>query len=173
MADYHKRILDEVEKRCYDYCEELCRSAVSYRKSEPEKHDFTGNLLNSIAVCLYRDGNPKEAWYSQDIVFEATQAKMTAPRKYRFFNDYSGAKSRYNPDVKTDEGYGANDALNFFMSYRPAGRRAFDIVVAYTTEYADWVEQERGTTGIMRTYDFADRTAIQFLQLPRATGAVQ
>lgn len=169
MAKYHKRILDEVEKRCRDFCEELCQEAVHARESAPGKHDFTGNMMNSIVVCLFKLGTPREAWYSQDIVKPSVSRKMSTPSHYVFKHDYQDEISSYVPQIATDKGWGEQDAINFFRSYRPKGRNAFDIVVAYTVEYADWVEKERHTTGFLRTYDYANTTGVTFLRLPMAS----
>lgn len=172
IARYHKRIIAEVEKRCYGYCEKICESAVAYR--EGLGHNYTGNLINSIAVCLYRDGSPIAAWLSQDLVKPSMYRKMTRGGgkngTYFFKVDWDGARSKYTPEVDTDEMWGEGDAQKFFQSYRPSGHKKFDIVVAYTTEYADWVEREHHTTGIMQTYDFAEYCGVTFLQLPRAGG---
>lgn len=171
MARYRKLILKEVEGRCRDYCEAICSAAIHYRKG----HNFTGNLINSIAVCLYRDGSPLSAWLSKDVLKPSIQRKMTKGGgrngRYYFKVDWDGTKgTRYTPEVETDEQWGEGDAVEFFRRYRPRGRNRFDIVVAYTTEYADFVEAQRGTTGIMNTYDFAQYSAVQFLRLPQTGG---
>lgn len=168
MAKYHKRILDEVEKRCRAFCEDLCLKAVIARE-KGSGHNYTGNLLNSIVVCLYKNGSPREAWYSQDIVGPSIARKMSSPQHYVFKRDFDNQESEYNPQIVTDKGFGEQDAINFFRSYRPKGRNVFDIVVAYTVEYADWVEKERGTTGIFRTYDYASQMGFTFLKLPTVT----
>jgi hypothetical protein len=166
--DYKKAIFNEVEKRCKSFCDDLCLRAIEFRKSAPGKHDFTGNLLTSIVVCLYRNGRPVYACYAGDSLSYPIQVKMTAPKKYHFKVDYEGAESHYTPSVKTDEGWGPDDAVKFFQSYRPEGKNLFDIVVAYPVEYASWVEKQRSTTGILQTYAYAERVGTTFLGLPRA-----
>ena len=93
---------------------------------------------------------------------------MSGPRKrsYVFRPDYEGVNgSKYRPEVPTDRGWGADDAEKFLLSYKPQGRNMFDIVIAYPVEYATWVEQNRGTTGILQTYSYADKTGVTFMKL--------
>ena len=172
IDDYRKKIIDEVEKRCRDYCEDLCWSAIRYRRENPEAHDFTGNLLTSIVVCLYKNREPLTAYYaSEQFIPKAIQVKMSANNKYRkryFFNpDYSGTTSMFRAEIKTDRGWGENDARLFFNSFRPKGRNLFDIVVAYPVEYANFIEEERSTTGIIDTYTHAEKVGVALLRLER------
>jgi len=167
IAKYRIMIFDEVEIRCRKFCAELCQSAITYRKSNPRAHNFTGNLLNSIVVCLYRLGSPIYACYAADRTTKAIQVKMTHPKSYFFKGDYDGKSSRYHPTVVTDEGWGEDDARQFFQSYRPEGKNLFDIVVAYPTEYGEWVEMKRSSTGIMQTYAHAEQVGVSYLKLVR------
>lgn len=137
----------------------------------PLAHDFTGNLLNSIVVCLYRERKPILAWYAYESIDNAIAPKMTAPKRYWFESDYQNTESAYHykspAEVETDMGFGENDAKRFFMGYKPKGKNMFDIIVAYTTEYAEWVEMHRHTTGVLRAYENAGKIAITTLKLPR------
>lgn len=167
ISEYREKIFREVEGRCRALCMNLCDEAISARQSAPGKHNFTGNLLNSIVVCLYKFKSPVYACYAADKVTKAIQVKMTAPRKYRFRSDYDLSESTYSPQVKTNQGWGEEDARQFFQSYSPKGRNVFDIIVAYPTEYAEFVENLRSTTGVLRTYAHAQEVAVNFLKLPR------
>lgn len=174
IDDYYKQILATVESRCRKFCSDMCIEAVKNRKTEPGAHNFTGNLLNSIVVCLYRDSKPRDAWYSSmvDGVTKAIRIKMRVrPHKKRYYfpTDYDGASgTKYSPpDIPISGRWGVDDAKDFFSSYKPSGDHLFDIVVAYTVEYADWIEQVRNTTGILRTKAFAERTGITYLKLVR------
>ena len=168
FMNYRKEIFDEVEKRCRKFCEYLCLEAIKQRQLDPMAHNFTGNLLNSIVVCLYRDREPINAYYAGQYVPKAIRVKMTA-RKYAYhFNpDYDRAASSYKPEVETDKGWGVNDARRFFQSYKPKGKNLFDIVIAYPVEYATWVEQNHGTTGILQTYGEANTLGVTYLELPQ------
>lgn len=169
LADYRKKILDEVEIRCRKFCTDLCQEAIRERKNAKGAHNFTGNLLNSIVVCLYREGEPINAYYAAQYVPKAIQVKMRARKRksYRFNPDYDGDKSHYLPTVQTNGGWGEDDARNFFWQYTPKGNNLFDIVVAYPVEYGDWVEMKRGTTGILQTYAHADQVGVTYLKLVR------
>ncbi len=174
IKDYREKIVNEVGKRCETYCEKILQEAISARENAAGAHDFTGNLLNSIVVCLYKQGAPMVAFFASDKVADAIQGKMTRPYRYYFRHDYRGVSSVYHgkdpAEVETDQGYGKNDAANFFRGYRPSPVHLFDIVVAYTTEYADFVEWDRGTTGILRTYDTAERLGGEMFGVHRTSG---
>lgn len=166
---YRKQIEDEIEKRCRDFCAELCKAAVDFRlkKAAVGAHNFTGNLINSIVVVLYRQGKPIHASYANDIMPKAIQFKMTASHgRYIFFRDYDGVEhTRYVPEIETNEFFGLDDAMYVAQNYKPAGRNMFDILVAYTTEYAEYVGEN---TGILTTYAHAQHVGIEFLGLPKA-----
>lgn len=169
FADYRKQILDEVEIRCRKFCTDLCQEAINARQNTDGAHNFTGNLLNSIVVCLYREREPINAYYAAQYVPKAIQVKMRERKRksYRFNPDYDGDKSHYLPTVQTNGGWGEDDARNFFQNYTPKGKNLFDIVIAYPVEYANWIEIKRGTTGIMRAYSWSEQVSVQYLKLVR------
>ena len=172
FAEYKRQIHEEIKKRCIKLCEHLCQEAIKERAQNKRAHDFTGNLINSIVVCLYENGNPEYAAYAAKYVPEAIDVKMRLRRTksgigykaYRFRKDYEGQVSSYIPSIDTNGGWGVDDAKNFFWSYKPKGRNLFDIVVAYPVEYANWIEKERGTTGILRTYAHAEAVGVTYLK---------
>ncbi len=169
IANYKQAIFDEVEKRCRKFCTDLCQEAIKARQNAEGAHNFTGNLLNSIVVCLYRNKEPINAYYAAQYVPKAIQVKMRqrSRKHYKFNPDYDGENSRYLPTVQTNGGWGEDDARNFFQNYVPQGKNLFDIVVAYPVEYGQWVQMQRGTTGIMQAYAFAESVGTTYLQLPR------
>lgn len=175
ISSYKKRILEEIRNRCIRFCEHICQEAIKQRAQNDRAHDFTGNLINSIVVCLYEKGKPVYAAYAAKYVPEAIRVKMRLrPAKsgigykaYRFRPDYEGTNSTYIPTVETNGGWGVDDAKEFFWSYSPRGKNLFDIVVAYPVEYAGWIEKERSSTGIMRTYADTEKVGITYLRLSR------
>lgn len=169
MKEWHEDVLESVYTKVYHYAFTLLTEALVNRQTAPGKHNYTGNLLNSIVVCVYKDGNPDIAYFASGEVKGAIRAKMTAPKHYHFEVDYEGTESEYDPSVVTDEGLGAQDAKDFFSEYRPENKDKFTIVVAYTTEYASWVENARHTAGFAYTYSFAKKTAKHFLGLETAS----
>lgn len=167
LAEYKKNIFDEVEIRCRKFCSSLCQEAIIARNSAGGAHNFTGNLLNSIVVCLYREKEPINAYYAAQYVPQAIQVKMRQRKRksYRFNPDYDGEISHYLPTVQTNGGWGVDDARNFFQSYTPQGKNLFDIVICYPVEYANWIEMKRGTTGIVRAYSWASSVGVQYLKM--------
>jgi hypothetical protein len=172
FKDFEKNILDTTEQELKRYCWQILDAAIKAREHFPGAHDFTGNLLNSIVVCLYKRRNPVIAYFSSSLVPEAIRPKMrilrSSEKRYGFNPDYSGDYSIYKPTVPTNGGWGRDDAENFFETFVPDGNNLFDIVVAYTVEYADWVNQQRGTTGILETEKYARRAGMKLLQLKTA-----
>jgi hypothetical protein len=174
IAGYRAKIFDEVGKHCRQFCIELCQEAIRSRQNAPGAHDFTGNLITSIVVCLYKNSVAQDAWYASMYLKKAIRIKMRqrpVKKRYYFKEDYSGEENTsYTPPADSPQvsgRYGVDDAKNFFHSFRPDGNHLYDIVVAYPVEYADWVESHRATTGILGTYDFASRVGVQWLKLPQ------
>lgn len=168
FKEYKKEtVFPYVEKKVLYTAELLIRKAVYYRNSAPEKHNFTGNLLASIVACVYKEGKPLRAFYASDKVIGVIDYKMSAPKKYTFKEDYEGTSSTYTPDIVTNKGLGEDDARSFFEEYRPEYNDPYCIVLAYTTEYADWVENKRRTTGFAYVYTDMEKNGWKFLQLYR------
>lgn len=169
FKNFEKQIRDVGRKRIQRWCLDLVRQAVTMRLGDPKAHNFTGNLLNSIVVCLYEDRNPVMAYYAADDgrVKSAIMPKMTArSRPYSFSKgDYEGRPSHYTATVSTDGGWGIDDAKEFFASFKPEGRNMFDVIVAYPVEYADWVQAQRNTTGYLETIGYGRKSAVTFMQL--------
>lgn len=153
--------MDEIENRCKSYCDELCLKAIEARNVRG--HNFTGNLITSIVACVYREKKPVYACYAGDSLPEPIQVKMTYPKNYFFKEDYDGATSSYMPNVKTNEGWGQDDAVHFFRTYKVKGDAIFTIVIAYPVEYAPFVEEARHTTGILATYAEAQTISRTYL----------
>lgn len=165
IEEYRLNIEKNLEKRSRYICEELIDEAIKNREGSKGKHDFTGNFLNSIVVCLYKKGSPLVAYSAAEKVGKRPiQKKMSAVRKlYIFEKDYEESKSQYKPEQYTDMGYGNVDAIRFFQSYRPKGGFMFDIVVAYPVEYASFIEIKRSTAGYFKTKEEAKNIAITYL----------
>lgn len=166
IAAYRTRMFDEVEKRCRKFCTDLCQEAIKSRLTADGAHNFTGNLINSIVVCLYREHEPINAYYAAQYVPKAIQVKMRqrTRRRYSFKPDYDGDESHYLPTIQTNGGWGEDDARRFFQQYIPQGKNLFDIVVAYPVEYANWIEINRGTTGIIQAYARAEQLGVHYLK---------
>lgn len=154
LKGIQRQIEAGVDAKCAGIADRICDDAIRFRQTAPGKHNFTGNLINSIVAVVYRDRSPRYARYAAQLVGKpAIQCKMTAypgekPRRYRFELDWDGAKSQYDAEVVTDEGYGKDDAEAFVNGYRPSAQ-GWVITVAYPVEYAPYIERERQTTGIM------------------------
>lgn len=160
-------IIPAVEARLKSWCSQILDAAIMARQRNPNAHNFTGNLLNSIVVCLYKNREPVMAWYAHDRVPEAIMPKMKKRLRKRVFfkRDYDCEESAYLPTIDTNGGWGYDDAQEFFESYTPRGNNLFDVVVAYPVEYANWVQMERATTGILQSYQYTERTGMTFLKL--------
>lgn len=172
FKDFDKKIQEKTERRLRTWCKDLVTAAVRFRLGDPEAHNFTGNLLNSIVVCLYKNSEPLEAFFAADEgnVKSAIMRKMSSRnRPYTFTRgDYEGRPSKYTATVPTDKGWGIDDARNFFWSFSPNRGNVYDIVVAYTVEYANWVETQRKTTNYLITLSYARQTGATFMELKSA-----
>lgn len=167
MKEWKQEIYDRVDNKVRSFAMAIISQAIIERQTAPGKHNFTGNLLNSIVVCVYKDGQPDMAFYpSQYGVTKAIRFKMTNHRHYHFKKDYDGEESDYDPQIATNQGWGEDDARNFFREYNPGNGAKYYIVVAYPTEYASFVEAFRHTTGFTGTYTWTKHNGWKILQLP-------
>ena len=154
-----------LRQRVLAFAKTFLQVAFSNR-AHGDGHNFTGNLINSILVAVYENGNPVKALFAgkEFNLKPAIQGKMTTTqrghsKKYRFMPDYDGSMSTFDADVKTNKGRGIDDAIKFVNTYKPSGRDMFHIVVAIPVEYADYIT----TTGFDETVAFAEMNAKQML----------
>lgn len=166
FKEFAKQIDNEVQRETELLAQNLVYYAVKQRESTPGKHDFTGNLLNSIVSAVYKDKSLTKAYFSGETGIKAPRYyEMTASHgRYHFKVDYEGVTSNYTPDIETLRRKGLDDAYEFVSTYTPQ-INGFVIVVAYTTDYADFVEQQRKTTGFLSTFKYANKVATQMFQL--------
>ena len=179
---YSEHIDKIVYNRLDKWCENILRAAVGFRIRQPEGHNFTGNLINSICVLLYRKSTgTKTSYFAFDkagikLPIRREVSGLTARRKQRknriwFRPDWSGEQSALKGSelIPTDESWGQNDAQSFANWWTPQNLNCdFVICVAYTSEYASFVEHERQTTGILETESYVGHTAIEFVGLKAA-----
>lgn len=184
MRDFCKKQYDILEKKLIKYCERLLTKAVDARltaSSTGKGHNFTGNLINSIVVGLYREGNlvmfitpdaqaidrpiMKKMSYPFKYYFSETHKKSRGGRKALGVDwDQTHPSSFYSPELKTNLLYGNTDAKRFIHSYNPPKNAVFQIVVGYTTEYASFVESKRHTTGYMQMVEWVNMNTEKAIQ---------
>ena len=182
FKEFEKEMDDALYKALDTWCVAILREAVSARFSTEGAHNFTGNLVNSICVLLYRKSTgTKTEYYAYDKAgiklpvrreFSGMTARGTH-RKNRVWlrPDYNGGESALKGSnlIRTDESWGQNDAREFAKWWTPKNpNKDFVICVAYTSEYASFVENERNTTGILQTEAFIQTTAVEFMGLKAA-----
>lgn len=147
--------VDKIQSHMVGLCQKTVQEAINARLHIEGARQFTGNLVNSIACALYRDGRLVHASYSKDEVAPPVRRKMTAPKVYSFEPAWDEGKvRRFKPEIATGQTRGPQDALQFVQNYKPDGKALLQMVLAYTTEYATFVEAIRGTTGYFQTMEF-------------------
>lgn len=151
------------------FAQNIIYKAIEYRRKNPAKHDYTGNLLNSIVAAVYQNKELKKAIFSGETgIRQPRYYEMTASHNgnghYHFEVDYEGKRSNYSAAIETLRRKGMDDAYEFISTYTP-NINGFVVVVAYTTDYADFVEMQRGTTGYLSTFKYAKKVATQMFQL--------
>lgn len=167
MLEFRKKQYDILEKKLVKYCGTILRQAIDARLFAKDAHNFTGNLINSIVVGLFREGRLVMFVVPDTIEIERPiMRKMRFPFNYYFSDDRSRSKygrdydqarsSYYEPELTTNLVYGNADARRFIKSYTPAKNAVFQIVVGYTTEYASFVETKRHTTGYMQMVEWVN-----------------
>lgn len=175
---YAEHIDKVVYNRLDQWCEQILREAVFERMmlSRTNGYNITGNLINSICVILYRKSlNQKTSYFAEQTGLKpAVRRELTAlntrgrRRSYRIrVRDWSGKSITVNPDnlIPTDESFGIQDAHQFASMWYPRNDSDFVICVAYTSEYASFVEHQRQTTGFLETMSFVGQTAVEWVGL--------
>lgn len=189
FGDFAKEIDNIMYGKLDNWCVEILRSAVRFRFNEPGGHNFTGNLINSICVLLYRKSTGVvKSYFAYDkaglkLPIRKELSSLNARKKRRQHNihfgpgsrfgseDWSGGRSTLKVDnlIPTDESWGQNDATTFAMNWLPKDKNSdFVICVAYTSEYASFVEMQRQTTGYLETESFVGYSAIEWVGLKAA-----
>lgn len=163
---FGKTVDDVILGELQVYAQNLVYKAIQEREKAPGKHDFTGNLLNSIVSAVYKDRELKKAYFSGETGIKSPRYyEMTASHgRYHFKYDYEGQTSNFIPDIETLRRKGLDDAYEFISTYTP-DINGYVIVVAYTTDYANWVETQRATTGFLSTYRYAQKVATRMFPL--------
>ena len=168
-ADYYiKKVNDIIYEKLKDFCKNLLLDAVvRNRMGNPNAHQFTGNLINSIVVILFRkDTATIDNFFAYDDLKNPVRREMSArtargtARKnaIHFRPDWQGTPhSKYVPEVVTDESTGPQDAVSFASSWSPVTGKDFEICVAYTSEYAGWVEMYHQSTGFMNSLNYTGK----------------
>lgn len=166
---FRKEMDTEIFKVLNLNCRTILSKAISFRLASKDGHDYTGNLINSIVVALYYDGELLNAFTPGEdgMIRSPKYPKMSARKKpYVFANDYSGSQSKYRAEIPTNKGYAAGDIEQFLSTNVPTHKKGYCISVAYTVEYADWVEAERQTTGYVQSLGFAGKQLrVSFIQI--------
>lgn len=148
--------------------------AIANRLMAKNAHNYTGNLLNSIAVVLLAAPKthcpPKTIYLSSrdGHIAKAIQPKMTEPYYYewregfRRTHDYDYRQSGFGPRVETDETYASKGAEEWAQRLPPLkhnSENVFEIHVGYNVEYMQWVLDFWGagkdSTGFWKTRQFA------------------
>lgn len=173
MNSFRNQIDAEVTKRLNLLCRNILTGAIRARLSQQRGHDYTGNLLNSIVVVLYDEGAISTVLTSgkDGMIRQPISGKMYARKKPFYFpKDYSGrSQSHYIADVTTNRGYADEDIERFLAENNPSFTNGYCITVAYTVEYADWIESQRQTTGYLESQKYAGRQLrMHFVPLTRS-----
>lgn len=150
LTKFAEEKYDSVQFYLTGVCEQAVKTAIDARLSDPRARDFTGNLINSIACALYRDGKLVHVTYSKDEIASPIRRKMTYPKVYTFKPGWDDEPVvHFVPEIKTGEKSGGQDALEFIKKFKADKKAKLELVFAYTTEYASYVEAARGTTGYL------------------------
>lgn len=178
-----KGYADHMDKVIYNaldkWCEQIIRQAIRERMLLVQSgagYNITGNLINSICVIIYRkSNNTKTSYFADETGLKpAVRRELSAynrygvRRKYRMkVTDWSGKQIVVHPDalVESDESFGVTHAHQFASMWYPSFDCDFVICVAYTSDYATFVEAARMTTGFLETENFVERTAVEWVGL--------
>lgn len=128
-------------------------------------HNFTGNFVNSIGVGIYIYGYFQRGYYaSQEIGKDPVMGKMTTlksggSRKYTFsinagHPDFQGEDSSYLAKIKTDmKTVNKGMVEEVLRSIHPHNKNGYSVILAYSVEYAEFIENIRSSTGLALVED--------------------
>lgn len=170
FKEFAKEIEEASLKWVREYARSIVYKAIEFRLNDQAAHNFTGNLLNSIVAAVYYNKEFKDAFFSGETgIRQPRYYEMTASHNgnghYHFKIDYSGKESDYTANVETLRRKGIDDAYEFVSTYQPK-INGYLVVVAYTTEYASFVDMVRHTTGYLKTFEYADELGHNYFLLP-------
>lgn len=180
FRDFEREMDEVVYNRLFAWCEQILGLAIEFRERDRNAHNFTGNLLNSIVVILYTNTrnrrNTADFFFATEEVRPAIAPKMSSvtsrggKRKnlYHFHPDYDQRDSKFRPTVPVNGRWGYEDATRFASNYKPSMNVPFTIVLAYTVEYAEFIEQQRHTAGYIKMLNSTKKAAIDFVGLQAA-----
>jgi len=166
FKEFKFQMYDEVSPIIQSACENLLLDAVIRNREVGDSkkmsaHQYTGNLINSIVVIFFRRSTgEKYDYYAYDRLNQPIQREMSQltrrktarKRPYHFHPDWQHTpESWYLPQVATDRSTGPSDARAFAATWQPQLNTEFEVCVAYTSEYADWVHEHHRTTGILNS----------------------
>jgi hypothetical protein len=166
LRNYEETAMNDVIFKHLDtICSRLLLDAIIEHRLRTEgAHQFTGNLINSIVVILFNKVTGEQVnYFAYDRLKAPIRREMTSitargtQRKNRihFYPDWQNRMgSSYLPDVVTDESYGHEDAISFAQSWSPETGKTFEICVAYTSEYAQWVNIHHHTVGYAQSVSY-------------------
>ena len=176
IEDAFKQFSQQIDEEVFNMLDDACRNLLldavirnrmigDMKKSTP--HQFTGNLINSIVVILFRKSTGEVCkYFASDQLKAPIQREMSRlnargkERKYHyhFRPDWQNTpESEYMPEVATDRSTGPQDARSFAAEWGPSLNTAFEICVAYTSEYAEWVHTQRKTVGILNSMHYTSK----------------
>jgi len=170
FKEFEAEMVEKSLKWVESYAQGIIYKAIEFRKNQPGAHDYTGNLLNSIVAAVYYNKELKRAFFSGESgIRQPRYYEMTASRgkPYFFKVDYEGKRSYFDPEIETLRRKGIDDAYEFVSTYQP-NMNGFVVVVAYTTEYAEFVELQRATTGYLNTFNYAKKLGMNFFLLSKS-----
>ena len=167
--EMNNRIYDELDKFCQNL---LLEAVIANRRGAPGAHQFTGNLINSIVVIMFdKDGGIQTNYFAYDRLKNPIRREMSSrttrgtvrKNAVHFSPDWQNTpESIYKPEVVTDRSLGPDDAKSFASSWTPTTGAPFEICVAYTSEYAGWVEEHRKTTGFVNSMRYSRKALLSY-----------
>ena len=164
FKEFKVQMEDEVFDVLDDACKNLLLDAVIRNRMWGDSkvmtpHQYTGNLINSIVIILFRKSTGEQInYFAYDRLRDPIQREMSGmttrktkrKKVYHFHPDWQNSpESWYLPEVATDRSTGPEDAKAFASAWHPQLGTEFEVCVAYTSEYAEWVHMEHRTVGIL------------------------
>lgn len=153
-----------IQDYLYAAIERSCMKLISHALKSKEYQGFTGNTQTSYVCGIYHDGKLLGAFASGDNMRKPIRLKVGKGQRVFLKNPYEGKARSVTGRVDVDKEFGADSAVKFLMSYKPAVRKGFSVVMTTGTEYSEYLENVRNLNVLTDTFQSAKGIVLEELK---------
>ena len=142
-----------IQDYLYAAIERSCLKLIDHALKSKEYQGFTGNTQTSYVCGIYYNGKLLGAFVSGDNMQKPVRLKIGKGQRVFLKNPYEGKARSVTGRVDVDKEFGADSAVKFLMSFKPAVRKGFSDVMTTGTEYSEYLENVRNLNVLTDTFN--------------------